>query len=86
MWKEWEMKNWQREQMPKRWRGKEARKTDIAMEDCIKSELERVDEEWRKEQEIEVRGRKTQWKWKSSSSHPKDSDAKKRKQWNVTLV
>ena len=22
MWKEWEMKNWQREQMPRKWRGK----------------------------------------------------------------
>ena len=28
--------NWQREQMPRKWREKEARKTEIAMCDCIK--------------------------------------------------
>ena len=42
MWKEWEMINCQRGQE------KEARKTGIAMEDCIKRELERVGEEGRK--------------------------------------
>ena len=30
------MNNWQREQMPRNWRGKEARKSEIAMWDCIK--------------------------------------------------
>ena len=27
----WEMKNWQREQVPRKWKGNEARKTEIAM-------------------------------------------------------
>ena len=36
MFKEWEMSNWQREQTPRKWRGKEVRKTEIAMEDSIK--------------------------------------------------
>ena len=42
-----EMKNWQREQIPRKWRGvMEVRKTEIAMGDCIKSDLERGGEEW----------------------------------------
>ena len=41
------MKNWQREQNPIKWRvngGKEDRHCDG---DCIKSDLERVGEEWK---------------------------------------
>ena len=33
--------------------GKKARKTEIAMGDCITSDPERVGKEWRKEQQIE---------------------------------
>ena len=51
--KEWEMKNWQIEQMQRKWRGKKARKTEIAMGDFITSDPERVGKEWRKEQQIE---------------------------------
>ena len=34
--------------MPRKWKGMEARKTEIAMGDGIKSDLERVGEEWGK--------------------------------------
>ena len=34
--------------MPRQWRENEARMTGIAMGDCIKRDLERVGEEWRK--------------------------------------
>ena len=36
--------NWQREQMPRKWKGN----GDEEDRDCIKSDLERVGEEWRK--------------------------------------
>ena len=45
----WERKNWLREQMPRKWREMEARKSEIAMGDCIKSDTERVGEEWKKD-------------------------------------
>ena len=32
----WEMKNWQREQMPRKWKGKGTGKAEIAMEHFIK--------------------------------------------------
>ena len=51
MWKEWDMKNWQRKQMPRKWRGKEARKTEIAVGDCIERDLDRMGDELRKEQQ-----------------------------------
>ena len=34
--------------MPRKWREMEARKTEITTEDCIKSDLEKVGEEWEK--------------------------------------
>ena len=40
--------NWQREQMLRKWMEKEARKTEIAMGDCINNDPERVRQEWRK--------------------------------------
>ena len=40
--------NWQREQMLRKWKEKEARKTEIAMGDCINNDPERVGQEWRK--------------------------------------
>ena len=40
-----EMKNWQREQMPIKWKGNEDEEDRIAMVDCIKSDTER---EWEK--------------------------------------
>ena len=45
MWKEWEMKKWQSEQMPKQWRGnggEEDRNSDWV---CVKSDLEIMGEE-----------------------------------------
>ena len=42
-----------KEQMPRSGREMEARKTEIVMCDCINSDLERKEEEWRKEQPIE---------------------------------
>ena len=38
------MKNWQREQIPRTWRENEARKTEIAVRDCVTNNLERVEE------------------------------------------
>ena len=40
----WEMKNRQREQMPIKWRKKQARKSE---EDCVKRDLEKLGGEWR---------------------------------------
>ena len=48
MWKECEIKNRQREQISRKWRGMETRMTEIAMGDCIKSDLEKVGEDWNK--------------------------------------
>ena len=45
MWKEWEMKNGQREQVPRKWREKEARKSENGLGG--KRGLERVGGEWR---------------------------------------
>ena len=47
MWKQWEMKNCQREQMARSGGEMEVTKTEIAMGDCIKSNIERVGEEWK---------------------------------------
>ena len=68
----------------------EARKTDIAMGDCIKRDLERVGGEWkhmivrrnwRLLAENVVREKweeeKRQWKWNHGQLTPDDSDAKK---------
>ena len=48
MHKEWEMKNWQREQMPRKWRGKGSEEDRHCDGDYIKSDLERMRGEWRK--------------------------------------
>ena len=43
----WEMKNWQRQHVPRKWRGhggEEDRNCDGV---CIKRDLERVGEEWK---------------------------------------
>ena len=46
-----DMKNWQREQMPRKWRGNGGEKEQIYDGDCIKSDhLARVREEWEKAQ------------------------------------
>ena len=45
--KKWQMKNWQREQMPRKYRGN-AGEEDRNCEDCIESDLERVGEECKK--------------------------------------
>ena len=52
MWKQREKNNWHREQMPRNAGEKEVTKTEIATEDCIKRDIERAGEEWRKEQHI----------------------------------
>ena len=46
--KKWEMKNWQREQMPRKWRGNGGDKDQNCDGGCLKRELERVGEEWGK--------------------------------------
>ena len=48
----WEMKNWQRADGQKV--GMETRKTDIAMGDCIKTDLERAGEDCKKLQRKEI--------------------------------
>ena len=43
MWKKWEMKNWQREQMPRMCRGNGGEEEDRNCDGhCIKNDLERV--------------------------------------------
>ena len=44
---QWEMKNWQREQMPRKWKGNEGEEDQNGDVDCINSDLERVGDEWR---------------------------------------
>ena len=51
MWTEWEMKNWHREQMHRKWRGnveeKEAKEPRMRWENYVKRDTERVGGEWR---------------------------------------
>ena len=47
------MGNLQRDQVPKDWKEKEARKTRFRWEDYVKRDLERMREEWRTPQTIE---------------------------------
>ena len=42
--KKWHMKNWQREQMPRKWRGNRGEEDRNCDEGCIKHDLERVGE------------------------------------------
>ena len=44
----WHMKNWQREQMPRKWRGNGGEEDRNYDGDCIESDLERVGEECNK--------------------------------------
>ena len=66
----WQMKNWQREQIPRKWRGNGGEEDQHCNGDCIKIDLERVGEEWgndrykeletadRERSQRKVRGRK----------------------------
>ena len=46
--KKWEMKNWQREQVPRKWRENGGEEDQNRDGNCVKSDLERVEEEWTK--------------------------------------
>ena len=41
----WDMRNWQREQVSRTWRGNGGEEDEIAMRDCIQSDLERARKE-----------------------------------------
>ena len=78
--------------MSRKCKGKEAMKTDIAIGDCIKRDIENMGEEWKNEQHIQETEdcwERKQWtkskkmsKFKANKNHgqltPDDRDAKKR--------
>ena len=51
--KGWEMKIWQREQMFRKWRGKQGKEDRNCDGGLLKRDIEREREEWRKLQQID---------------------------------
>ena len=58
MWKEWEIRKWQRERISRKRREQEVRKTSIEMGNCIQRDLETVGEKRRKcaTEDMEIEG------------------------------
>ena len=53
IWKAFEKKNWQREQMPRKWRERGSEEDRNCDGDCTKRDLERVEKEQKIEQQVE---------------------------------